>query len=244
MRERKALIVDGVSSLDYGIWIDSSDSYASAAPDVTKVSVPGSNGDLIINNNRFHNVSVSYKCFLTKQFMEKFIEYKAFLLSDVGYRTIRNNRNITYYRYGRIDGEIRPEDIIWNNDQGTFTVKFDCKPQLFITGPADGEPLVLPSAFLNPYPFTAKPIIRVSGASGQLTLSNGLGVKTLEWNNPYYPTIPYINVDTEVLVASYGTYNLNYCINRADFYLTPGANEFSAPAGTDTQRIFKRFFII
>lgn len=51
---------NGVRSSDYGLIISSKDIYSAPASDVSFVSVPGRNGDVMIDNNRFLNVTVSY----------------------------------------------------------------------------------------------------------------------------------------------------------------------------------------
>ena len=51
---------NGISSADMGLIVENKDIYSLPARDISLVSVPGRNGDVIIDNNRWQNVTISY----------------------------------------------------------------------------------------------------------------------------------------------------------------------------------------
>ena len=51
---------NSISSVDMGLIVESKDIYSMPARDISLVSVPGRNGDVLIDNNRWQNVTISY----------------------------------------------------------------------------------------------------------------------------------------------------------------------------------------
>lgn len=64
-------IFNGQSSLELGIKIISKNIYSSGKRDLSLVSIPGRDGDLVNSNNRFANTTVSYTCFLPAKSIEE-----------------------------------------------------------------------------------------------------------------------------------------------------------------------------
>ena len=54
------LIYNGESSYDYGLLVGAQKSYNAPKRDVTKYSIAGRNGDLVMDNGRFENVQIDY----------------------------------------------------------------------------------------------------------------------------------------------------------------------------------------
>lgn len=51
---------NGQAASDFGLLVSDKDIYFAPARDVSFVSVPGRNGDVLIDNNRYENINVSY----------------------------------------------------------------------------------------------------------------------------------------------------------------------------------------
>ena len=52
---------NGISSADFGLHIESKNIFSAPEYDISFQSIPGRSGDLIVSNNRFANVKVSYQ---------------------------------------------------------------------------------------------------------------------------------------------------------------------------------------
>lgn len=177
---RHELIIDGVSSLTYGIYVDGHGTFQRAEPDVEMIEIPGRNGDLTLSHNRWRNVQVSYDLFTLDNFEERYNRWLAFLLSKPGYRKIIDTHHPEYFRKGRIYGNPNVSEVAWKKDAGSFYIQFDCMPQRFMVEGdipvevIDGETATLVPPDGCEY-YEAKPLITVDaiiGASGRIVIGN------------------------------------------------------------------------
>lgn len=127
---------DGVNSLDYDIYITGAGVYNAPERAVEKVSVPGRNGDLTIDQGRFENIEVTYAecgCAATMQeeFAEKVAAFRNALCSRVGYKRLTDDYNKDEYRMAMYVSGLEVEAIAQHR-MGTFDIVFDAKPQRFL----------------------------------------------------------------------------------------------------------------
>ena len=167
-------VYDGVPSLDYNVKISDKSTYGAPERDVDVVSVPGRNGDLIFDNGRYANASITYDAYLIDDFDASLNAFRDFLLahSDNYYRledTLHNNE----YRMARYSGDFNP-NVVGGGDAGSFDIKFDVKPQRFLKS---GEAVFTLGSghktIHNPTFQVAKPLIKayLTGA-GQIKIGN------------------------------------------------------------------------
>lgn len=208
MSGRSILKVDGVSSLDYGIWVSGDDVLRASEPDIETVTVPGRNGDLIYSNKRFNNFQIQYPAFIRNGFITKFMQYRAFLYSDLGYRKIEDSYFPDMFRQGRVTGSLNPSDIVWNSDAGLFSITFDCKPQHYYKSGTEKQIIESGDLVKNPTYFKALPLIRVYGY-GDVSFNDS--TITIDSHN-----YTYIDLDCEAQDAFYGTINCNNLIELSD----------------------------
>lgn len=99
--------------------------------DVTKVSIPGRSGDLLLDNGRFKNVTVEYDCLIeSDDAVRDFNNLVAWLKSLTGYQRIEERFHPDEYRLGIFNASITAKTA----DRRTinFKLKADCKPQRFL----------------------------------------------------------------------------------------------------------------
>jgi len=212
----------GESSLDYGIIMATKPDHVTPERDVTAVEVPGRNGALIIDNHRWKNVTLKYKCNLLPRKGETFREAAerlcAWLLSNgAAYSRLENTYYPEHYRIARVAKGITVESIV--DRAGTFEIEFDCKPQRFL---CDGERIhtitVSGSKIINQTLYQSSPIIRVYG-SGEITLS--AGQNSVRFN----PVDGWVELDCDLQDAYKGTTNKNNTMTMATVpALEPGEN--------------------
>ena len=132
------------------------------------VSVPGRDGDLILDNGRYKNITVSYKAYIVRGYNENMRGLRNALMSQKGYQRLQDTINPEEFRLGKaIPFSIQEHGQL---KAGEFTMQFVCKPQRFLT---EGEiPIEVSAAtsLLNQYE-EAKPLIRAYG-TGSFTIGD------------------------------------------------------------------------
>lgn len=126
----------GVSTEAYEVVIDGAGDYTAPVRSVEMVSVPGRNGDLMIDNGRYENQSVEYQCFLRDVTQAGFEEavraFRNAIVSQVGYQRLTDTYHPNEYRLARYESGFDKEPE-FHGRGATFEVTFDCKPQRYLT---------------------------------------------------------------------------------------------------------------
>lgn len=123
-------VFNGRKSSDFGVWCSGDDLYRRPERDVEYLSVPGRNGDIVVDNGRWQNVQVTYPCFIPSHFRERYADLMSWLTSQRGYCRLEDSRHPEFYRLGRIDADTAPE-MVAADDSGKFDLVFNCMPQRF-----------------------------------------------------------------------------------------------------------------
>lgn len=176
----KNLWFDGQCSAGFGLVLTGSGTFDAAERDVEKISVAGRNGDLILENGRYKNISVDYPVFICRDFPRKAEAARMWLLSKPGYRRLEDDYNPSFFRMAMFKGPLN-FNVTFLNRAAEATLSFDCKPQRFLRS---GEyPISMDAAGMlcNPTNFPALPLITVYGTdAGTLTVGNvTVEIKTL-----------------------------------------------------------------
>lgn len=202
-----------------------------------KIHVPGRNGDLIIDNGSWENVTRSYEVSIAsdqRHYREMANSLSEWLHSSTTYARLEDSYEPEYYRMAACLTEIEFSNVF--NRGGKTTIEFDCKPQRFLK---TGDMLITMSVsdgalsnnrLLNPTRFKALPIIKVYG-----TGSGTLYVITSEMT--YEVQISAIEngmvIDSEIQDAYLGSNNKNPVISVPNGFpaLVSGMNTFSISGG-------------
>ena len=124
-------VFNGKKSSDFNVWCSGDGLYRLPDRDVEYIAVPGRNGDLAVDNGRWKNVSVTYSCFIPKNFRECYAYLVSWLASQKGYGRLEDARHPEFYWLARMDTDVDPKMVV-ADDSGTFTLTFNCKPQRFL----------------------------------------------------------------------------------------------------------------
>lgn len=193
-------IFNGQKSSDYGIYISGSGTFDFPERDIEKVSVEGRNGDLIIDNGRFKNISLTYPAFIRQNFKKNVDGARMWLLADSGYHKLEDTYHPEIFRMARFSS---PTNFTTRflNLSGECELVFDCKPQRFLKSgnvPIESTGKI---TLINPTIYEALPIIRVYGSSGTLMVGNNI-IQLPKINE-------YMDIDSEIQNAYKGTVNCN-----------------------------------
>lgn len=165
------IIFGGVNSCDFGIYLTDIRIADSPKRDVSFLSVPGRNGDLIVDNNRWHNVDITYSLAIATEFSGYFDAFKAALLSKSGYQVLMDSIYPDYFRMAIVKEPIQPKTMRFNHT-GTFDVTFHCKPQRYLKS-GQYSHTITEATTLHGGGFAAKPLITVYGSgAGTLTIGD------------------------------------------------------------------------
>lgn len=232
---RHTLKYNGKNLKDYGLYVSGEGAWDKPAPDITKVIVPGRNGELVTFNNRYENVTITYRCGIVKDFHENFTNLIAWLYSAPGYKKLVDSAHPDVYRMALIESGISP-DVKDRLKHGEFEIAFNCKPQTFLESGDAQTTFTSSGTITNPTAFDAMPLIRVYG-SGTLTV----GGKTITVAN----NSSYIDIDCDIQDAYRGATNCNgnITLNSGEFpTLGPGSNSISKSSGISSVTITPRWW--
>lgn len=161
---------NGKKSWEYGLLVSGVNIYGAPNRKIEKASVPGRNGDIIIELGGFDNYQVAYQVSLTENTTANANEIKNWLLPSKGYQTLADSYDTNHFRQAACYQSI--EYIMTQFYRyGQATIVFDCKPQRFLNSGLINQTQTGTSGTLqveNPSWCTSRPIISVTKA-GSLT---------------------------------------------------------------------------
>ena len=225
---RHEFIYNGMNSFDYGLHTSGEDTWKRPQPDITRIQVPGRNGDLIQLGNRFQNVEIKYRCGIIKDLQVNFDAFNAKLLTDPGYHRLEDSYHPEYFRMAVFESALDP-DVKERAIHGEVEITFNCKPQLFLKSGEMETSYNNNSILFNPTDYTALPLILFrpssSEGSGYITI-NG---RTISFENIGAAQMGDTYIDCERQDIYSGETNVNrnnyYVLEDGEFFeLSPGRN--------------------
>ena len=157
--------IDGEAASGYGIIMTEPPKIQSAERDVEQISIPGRNGDLQIDNGRYKNIHMTYKCALLPEygdFRRDAVAALRFLRSTGAYRRVEDTYYPGHFRMARISSGVSIGSIA--EQAGEFEVHWDCKPERYTVAGEKAQTFRAPAVLHNQYGFPALPIIKIYGS--------------------------------------------------------------------------------
>lgn len=242
--------LDGMDSRDFGVFLFPKDALPSPARDYDRISVPGRNGDVLIDKSRYENVELSYGVIILNNAYDNVVAFKNFLLSRAGeYRRLEDTFDRDeYYMAHIVSGidAIKPT----GSEKVICELTFDRKPQRFLKLGEEQRTFRAPSTFSqtyeqigtleNPSYYASDPILWVWG-KGTVILGD-YSFEILQ-NMTGQPTV----IDSEEQEAVYGdniaSANKNVKFHYGRFPRTSiGTNVISVSQGITRVRIQPRWW--
>lgn len=160
------LTIGDVRSSDYGVYLTGEAVYDAPERAVEIVSVPGRNGDIIIDKGRYENIEVTYKAGMygddQEAFAAKIAAFRSAVLSQRGYVRISDDYNPDEYRMGVYVSGLEA-DVSHYSSAAEFDIVLNCKPQRFLTGGDTVQSFTATDTIENPTTETAYPLLNVKG---------------------------------------------------------------------------------
>ena len=231
------VVYNGRKFQDYGLRPSGEDTWIRARPDITRIQVPGRNGDLIQLGNRFENVDIKYTCGIVKDLRQNFDAFNAVLLKEPGYHRLEDSYHPEHFRMAVFESALDPE-VLYRALSGRVEITFNCKPQLFLRSGEQEIECTNGAILYNPTEYPSQPVVRFSpsssSGSGYITV-NGV---TVSFSNVGVAGVTETLMDCErqdIYTASSRTNRNNYFVleDGVFFTLQPGRNtvSFSGLAG-------------
>ena len=203
MEPLHTVVYDGVPLSDFGVYTSGVATYSAADREYEVVEVPGRSGDLLFDNQKYKNITVTYRGFIVENFVNNIDGLRNFLASDFGYKRIEDTYNPDYYRLGFLANSLVVETANLN-EAGGFDLNFNCKPQRFLKSGEVELEFNQNGGINNPTYQIAKPLIRVYGYG---TFAISTYEVTVAQNDK-----PYIDIDCDIQSAFCETANCNNLI--------------------------------
>lgn len=226
------------SSADFKVFITDAGVYATPQREYEKISVPGRNGDVLIEQDRFPNVIHEYPCIIAEDFDANFKAFSEFLLSQKGYMRLEDSFHPDEFYIATFKG-IDSLKHTTGQKMGAFVLKFDREPQRFLKRGEKALTITGTTSIKNPTAYESKPLINVTG-SGTITV-NGTPV-VVSVSGSYTAT----TIDCETEEAYYGTTsrNSNITLTNGKFpRLSPGMNTITY-SGFSGREIVPRWWTV
>lgn len=166
MAIRQNLIYGDVSANDYDVYVAGDGVYDAPARNVELVSVPGRNGSLIIDKGNFENITIEYPAFIfattQEEFKNKLTRFINAIMSQRGYQRLSDTYHPDEYRMALYTESIDVNPAHYNR-AGQFTLKFNCKPQKYLTSGEEESTVTNGMSLINPTLFDSEPLIKLDG---------------------------------------------------------------------------------
>lgn len=227
--------LDGKSSRDFGILINSAKPFGAPKLDVNQIAVPGRDGDVFISNERYENFELKYTCGIINNIDEKMRKIKSWLYSKKGYRVLYDDyTGKDYFRLVCFNSDISP-DI--DRKIATFDIAFSCNPYLFSFEGQKWLKVNSKTTLFNPEAFESRPILKIHTDMSLANTDIYINKTHFHFDDTAYDDT--IIVDTQTQNAYFdnnGTYeNANNIINTADIKLKTGINTFTVGSGLSVE---------
>ena len=164
--EWRHLIFGDADSADYGIYISGDGVYNAPERAVEFVDVPGRNGAIALDQGRYNNIEITYPAGTFAKSQEEFREnlsaFRNAILSQKGYQRLEDTYHPEEYRMGVYSSGLEVSPVGYNQ-AGEFELRFNCKPQRWLTVGAYPIPIDSGDVLHNPTPFDSGPVLEVKG---------------------------------------------------------------------------------
>lgn len=236
------IVYNGVSSEELGIVVETAPNYEIAERDYDVISVPGKNGDYVIDRGCFKNVDRVYSIAFAEtvgDFAGSATLIAEWLYSGYGYKRLEDSYEPDYFVMARVSDGHTIHNIL--QQAGRAEITFNRKPQRYLKiGEYTTKINVDGGRIINPTSFDSDPLIKVFG-SGSGTIS--IGNKTIQISN----ISDGLTIDCEMQEVYLGSTSYNQNVNYMyDGFpkLKPGRNIINFSGGVNRVEIIPRWWTV
>lgn len=239
---KNQLIFGEYNLSDWGVYYGKKTLFNAPKRNVTTVSVPGRNGDLVIDNGNWENIDVVYSCFIEGKAKDRLADLKQAILSQLGYVKISDSVNPSEFRLGCYKEGLHSISTSLHTKNARFDLTFNCKPQRFLAAGDEWRAVQPSDRLYNPTLFPFSPLfkIKMSDAEwGSFTVDD----YTIRVKDTHSAGTLYI--DTETMQCYSGDQLLNDCVEFSSdlpLKVQPGGRLVTLSANIANLQVKTRWF--
>ena len=155
-----------INSADYGIYISGEGVFDAPKRAVEMVNVPGRSGAIALDQGYYENITVTYPAHNYEpdmaDFKQALSDFRNALASQVGYQRLSDTFHPDEYRMAVFDEGLDINPIKYNT-ASQFDIKFDCKPQRYLTSGETEITVESGDTLTNPTQYASSPLLMVEG---------------------------------------------------------------------------------
>lgn len=171
-----SFVFGGINSVDFNVFISGGGTFSAPERSVELVSVPGRNGDLIIDGGKWNNIAVTYPAFIPDHFERNIEAFRAAISRLTGYQRLEDTYHPDEYRMAMLSAGIDPA-VRQLNRSGSFNLVLNCKPQRFLKA---GE-----NVLLSLSPDQVSQFVVAQGLAKDIFSSEFKNHESLDWDADY-----------------------------------------------------------
>ena len=227
---------NGKSGDDFGLIVERYPEVIMPMRKQEKSTVPGRNGDLLVQQDAFENVRQRYDIYISaeKPRLTTVTNKIAEWLCVKGYQRLEDSYFLETFRLASYQGGLEITNVL--NRFGRATIEFDCKPQRFYKFGDYFLDMESGQTLRNPSPFTAKPILETTG-SGSATITINDNTLTMTDCNG-------MTIDCEMMQIYKAGVSKNNTISGSFFDLPEGESTISWTGGITGIKLKPRWWTI
>ena len=233
------VIFNGISSKDLHIQVQTEPDYDFPEKDYEVTHVPGRNGDIVIDQGSWQNVSRKYNLAMDAgkiSYTEVASKLVQWLHSASGYARLEDSYEPDFYRMAMYKDSGSISNIY--NKAGQIEIEFTCKPQRYFKSGEIADIFTTSTEYRNPTDFPAKPLIKIHG-SGSGTVK--IGSYTVTIND----ILDGMVVDSEQQDTYKDQTNCNSKVSITEYpKLIAGNNAISISGGVTSIEIIPRWWTL
>lgn len=231
---------NGISSEEFGIHVETPPNYEMPERNYETISIPGRNGDLMIDLGSYKNVDREYNISFGEEcgdFTVLASQIPRWLYSGYGYQRLEDSYEPEYYKMAVVKDAMSVANIL--RQAGRATITFNRKPQRFLKIGDNDIIITKATRIHNPTQFDSLPLITITGTGNGEVNIGGYTVKITGLSSD-------ITIDCELQESYTGTLNVNNKVALSSYYpkLIPGDNDISFSGGITKIIIKPRWWTI
>lgn len=238
------IIFNGIPSTNYGIHVETPPVYATPERDYGVVHIPGRNGDLVIDNGSYKNVTRKYSISVGEidgNFTTLAAGVSEWLHSASGYARLEDSYEPDYFRLAYYVTDAEMENLF--HQAGKMSIEFNCKPARFLKAGERAVPFTTAGSISNPtFQKSFPKLTVVVSGSGTLTI----GDQTITISGLTNSTRMVIDSELQDVYEEGSLTNLNSKVSFSDGFplLSPGVNTITFTGSITSVEVIPRWWIL
>ena len=238
------IIFNGIPSTNYGIHVETPPVYATPERDSEVVHIPGRNGDLVIDNGSYKNVTRKYSISVGEidgNFTTLAAGVSEWLHSASGYARLEDSYESDYFRLAYYVADAEMENLF--HQAGKMSIEFNCKPARFLKAGERAVPFTTAGSISNPtFQKSFPKLTVVVSGSGTLTI----GDQTITISGLTNSTRMVIDSELQDVYEEGSLTNLNSKVSFSDGFplLSPGVNTITFTGSITSVEVIPRWWIL